>query len=241
MREYLARVSAQAACGAGEPASLARVPRASEHLARSSTPSGSHARTAHTPAPHTHPKEGQSHMWYVIQTTTGRENTVLHMIMRAVSDYATRESLSERDIVEECFSPRYRTAKKVDGVYVPTEELLLPGYLIAITDNPATLEVVLRNVPALSKILKNENAFTPLTDAETAWICAFTQKGDRVVDMSEGFKEGGRVVVTSGPLVGHEGLISRINRRKHLAYLQISMLGRNVEVKVGFNLVKKRE
>ena len=128
-------------------------------------------------------------MWYVIQTTTGRENTVLHMIARAVSDYASCEGLSERDIVEECFSPRYRTAKKVDGVYIPTEELLLPGYLIAITDNPATLEAALRGVPALSKILKNENAFTPLTDAETSWVCAFTQTGNRVVDMSEGLRK----------------------------------------------------
>ncbi len=180
-------------------------------------------------------------MWYVIQILSGHEKAVLSMIEHAVDECAESAPCSKRDILDECFSPRYRTTKLVRGEYVPVEELLLPGYLIASTRKPAKFESVLRDVPALTKMLRTENAFVPLREDEVAWICAFTQKGNRVVEMSEGFKEGGRVVVTSGPLVGREGLISRINRRKRTAFLQLSMLGRNVEVKVGFNLVKRRD
>ena len=57
--------------------------------------------------------------------------------------------------------------------------------------------------------------------------------------MSEGFKEGGVVRVTSGPLIGFEGMITKVNRRKHEAYLQIEIMGRKKEIKVGFNLVRK--
>ncbi len=144
-------------------------------------------------------------------------------------------------ILDECFSPRYRITRVVDGEYVDTEEPLLPGYLIASTRRADKLEAMLGAVPELARILKSENAFTPLREDEVAWICELTQKGHRVVEMSEGFREGGRVVVTSGPLMGHEGKIVRVNRRKKVAYLQVNMLGRTVGVQVGFNLVKKRE
>ena len=214
-------------------------------------------------------------MWYVIQITTGRENSVLRLIDRAVAEYAREHSVEPTDVLQECFSPRYRTARRVPAAhtstqpaapasasragvtsgphasgthaastparYLPTTELLLPGYLIAVTKNPAQLQMVLKRVPALSKLLKSENAFTPLTRQEVSWLCAFTQKGNRVVDMSEGFTQGGRVVVTSGPLMGYEGQIAHINRRKRTASVKMSMCGRTVEVKLGFHLVKKQD
>ena len=201
-------------------------------------------------------------MWYVIQITTGRENSVLRLIDRAVAEYAREHGVEPTDVLQECFSPRYRTARRQNATsastsragapapasaasaparYIPTTELLLPGYLIAVTKNPAQLQMVLKRVPALSKLLKSENAFTPLTRQEVSWLCAFTQKGNRVVDMSEGFTQGGRVVVTSGPLMGYEGQIAHINRRKRTASVKMSMCGRTVEVKLGFHLVKKQD
>ena len=180
-------------------------------------------------------------MWYVIQITTGRENSVLRLIDRAVAEYAREHGVEPTDVLQECFSPRYKTARRQNGAYTPTTELLLPGYLIAVTKNPAQLQTVLKRVPALSKLLKSENAFTPLTRQEVSWLCAFTQKGNRVVDMSEGFTQGGRVVVTSGPLMGYEGQIAHINRRKRTASVKMSMCGRTVEVKLGFHLVKKQD
>ena len=150
-------------------------------------------------------------VWYVIQVMAGREEAVARKIKRAAADFAEERGMAAADV----------------------------GYLVAVTSSAAVLDTALKRVPELTRILGNDNAFIPLKDDEAGWIDAFTRKGYRVVEMSEGFKEGGKVTVTSGPLVGYEGAITKIDRRKHEAYLQLEIMGRKKEVKVGFNLVRK--
>ena len=58
-----------------------------------------------------------------------------------------------------------------------------------------------------------------------------------MVPMSMGVKVGDDVVVTSGPLKGHEGLISEINRHKSVAVLRIQLCGRTVSARVGLGVV----
>ena len=178
-------------------------------------------------------------MWYVVQVMSGRERLVKEIVERAAAQRAEALGMREGELLEELFSPRYKTMARENGAWVPDEQPLLPGYLIAVTNRPELLDSALRRVPELTRILGSDKAFTPLSDDETAWISAFTQRGSRTVLMSEGFKEGGRVYVTSGPLVGREAMIVKVDRRKHVAYLQLEIMGRKKEVKVGFNLVRK--
>lgn len=178
-------------------------------------------------------------MWYVIQVLAGREEAVCAKIRRVTDDFADERRLDAGKVLEECFSPRYRTKVRRSGAWVDASEPLLPGYLIAVTGRIDLLDVALRRVPDFTRVLGNDNAFIPLRDDEAAWVDAFTHTGRRTVEMSEGFKEGGKVCVTSGPLVGYEGAITKVDRRKHVAYLQLDVMGRKKEVKVGFNLVRK--
>lgn len=57
--------------------------------------------------------------------------------------------------------------------------------------------------------------------------------------MSSGIIENDRVRILSGPLMGMEGNIRRIDRHKRIAYLEIEMFGRTVEMKVGLEIIKK--
>ena len=66
--------------------------------------------------------------WYVVQVKGGRE---------AATVAALRQVAGE-GVLEECFSPRWRTQRKVRGVWESVERLLLPGYVIAVTDFPAS-------------------------------------------------------------------------------------------------------
>lgn len=178
-------------------------------------------------------------MWYVIQVTTGRERALCEKVRRAADGLAEERGLDADEVLEELFSPRYRTRTRRDGAWADDEQPLLPGYLIAVTGRPDLLAQALRRVPDFARVLGNDDAFIPLADGEAAWIDAFTGAGRRTVEMSEGFKEGGKVCVTSGPLVGYEGAITKVDRRKHVAYLQLDVMGRKKEVKVGFSLVRK--
>ena len=57
---------------------------------------------------------------------------------------------------------------------------------------------------------------------------------------AEGIIENDQVIITRGPLKGHEGLIKKIDRHKRKAYLEMEMFGRKLETQVGLEVVVKR-
>lgn len=179
--------------------------------------------------------------WYALQVTSGKEQATINALERVLALYADAPGFEGVQAPAELFSPRYLTARAEGGEYIPVQKPLLPGYVIAITADAEGLNRMCRKVHSFARLLGNEEAFIPLSTTESDWLARFTGKGNRVVLESTGFKEGGRVVVTSGPLVGYEAQITRINRRKHEAYVSLSMLGRQVQVKVGFHLMRKSD
>ena len=130
--------------------------------------------------------------------------------------------------------------KQFRGQWRTCTATLFPGYLIVVTDRVDELESQLRRVPAFAWVLSNDGGFVPLERDEVAWIDAFTEKGHRTVGVSEGVIEGDRIIVLKGPLVGREGWIRKINRRKRTAYLEIDMFGRTIQTKIGLGIVRKR-
>ena len=96
-------------------------------------------------------------------------------------------------------------------------------------------------VPAFTRLLGNsDESFTHLTADEVAWLNAFTDVETHVVEMSEGIiTESDRVLVTKGPLRGHEGQIVRIDRHRRIAELEVHMFGRTKRIKVGLEIVRK--
>ena len=90
------------------------------------------------------------------------------------------------------------------------------------------------------RMLGNDNSFTPLAPDEVAWLEAFTTAKTHVVEMSQGVIEGDTVMVTEGPLKGREALITKIDRHKRLAYLDMHMFGRTKSVRIGLEIVRKR-
>lgn len=169
-------------------------------------------------------------MWYVIQTRSGREQYVKRLVERTVCPSCYKE----------VFIPRYEAMKRYRGEWIQRTFPLIPGYLFVITSDVNQLATELRQVPALTKLLGNEDMFTPLSNEEAAFVDKFTSNAHRVVNMSEGIIEGDRIVVLKGPLMNQEALIKRIDRHKRLAYLEVEILGRRKTVKAGLEIVRKR-
>ena len=169
-------------------------------------------------------------MWYVIQTMAGQEFQVCDLILRIIPS----------DLVSEVFVPRYEVMKKIKGLWTKRKEVLLPGYVFVVTKEPGKLKESLRGVPRFTRLLGNGDMFIPLDDREVSFVNAFTQPGNRIVELSTGVVEGDDVVILNGPLMGNIGLIKRIDRHKRLAYLEIEMLGRKKTVKIGLEIVSKR-
>lgn len=169
-------------------------------------------------------------MWYVVQTVGGQEKQVL----------ALMEKLVDPELIQELFIPQYEIMKRTLGEWKKRSEVLLPGYVFVVTDNPSKLQEALRSVSKFTRLLGNNDVFTPLDDLEIVFINAFTKPGHRVVEFSSGVIEGDEIVILNGPLMHQAGLITKIDRHKRLAYLEIDILGRVKTVKVGLEIVRKR-
>ena len=167
-------------------------------------------------------------VWYVIQVQTGREE----QIMEEAKCYQVQEYF------DEIFAPHSERKKKYLGKWHLETELLFPGYLFVITSRPEELYQALKRIPKLTKLLGTGEKWTPMTK-EDIEIVELLSGRERLVKFSEGYIQGDRVTVTSGPLKGLEGKISRIDRHKRLAWLKVELFGRTVELQAGLEVIRK--
>lgn len=163
-------------------------------------------------------------MWYAVWVRTGQEEKVLRMCKEILH--------------EQCFLPKYECARKQDGRWIKREEPLFPGYLFFISDDVETLIKELKVVPDFTKVLGDNQEPIALYQHEIDFLQKYTNE-NRVLEMSCGFLEGDRLVVTDGPLKDYQGKIVRIDRHKRLAMLEMEFFGRVVRTKVGVEVVRK--
>ena len=126
------------------------------------------------------------------------------------------------------------------------------GYLFLDSEDVDTLYQQLKKVPTLTKILGFRNwddesrntSFAPLHPEEEAFIRRLAlgegAAAPGVIDVS-GLElgEGSRVRVVSGPLMGMEEHIIRLDMHHGVAALEVKVLGRSVEMLVGVESLEK--
>jgi len=169
-------------------------------------------------------------MWYVIQTVSRQERRIKELLERS----------AVMKVIDEIAIPKAEFMRKRKGEWVRQKDLLLPGYLLLNTRRPERVAEALTKIGAFARILGNDDKFTPLIPQEVSLLERFTDNGHELVEMSEGLIEGDRVRIISGPLIGLESAIKKIDRHKRCAYLDMKLLGRTNEVRVGLEVVEKR-
>lgn len=163
-------------------------------------------------------------MWYAVWVRTGQEERVLQMCRTMLS--------------EQCFLPKYELKRKKDGQWVKVEKPLFPGYLFFASDNVEILVNGLKEVPEFTKVLGDGQRPIALYTNEVEFLQKYTNE-NKVLEMSCGFLEGDRLVVTDGPLKDYQGKIVRIDRHKRVAMLEIEFFSRIVRMTVGLEVVRK--
>ena len=166
--------------------------------------------------------------WYVIQVRTGSELVICEKIRQRVSD----------DLWEDCFVPQVEKLYKKEGKYRKVVAPLFPGYVFIVCEEPGPVMSALRKVSDFTKLLKTGDDFEALSDYEVDTL--LTLAGiNHTVEMSVGYIEGDKVYITSGPMVGQEGAVLKINRHKRQAEVEISFLGRPTKVSLPLEIVSK--
>lgn len=178
------------------------------------------------------------HVWYVVHVQSGGEGKACRYIKRAAELHLKAGGGS---VLKECFVPMFQCEQKFHGSYQLIQRNLFPGYVIAVTNNVNELNIVMRRIPTLTKILGNDQKFIPLDRTEMAFINSFTSEKHRVIRVSRAVAEGDQISVVEGPMVGREGWIKKINRRKGTALVETVMFGRLIQAEIGLAVVSKAE
>lgn len=187
--------------------------------------------------------------WHPIQVAAGREDHMCGEVLRAIAleeRFAAERAEaagrpSKGPIVREVFVPKARVGVKQGGKWLPGEETLLPGYLVAVTRDPARLAFALRRANGLARLVKQDNVFVPLPRESVEWMERHTQRGAAAVEMSEGYVEGGTLHVTAGPLAGREANVVKVDHRRKRAYLELEMFGRKITAQLGIRITRNRD
>lgn len=127
---------------------------------------------------------------------------------------------------------------KSNGSYEKRIQPLFPGYIFVITDTIDAFYDELKKVDGFKRVLKEGDFFTPISKEEAAFIAGFTDD-DYNIGMSEGYILDSKVYITSGPLLGREGVIKKIDRHKRLAIIELYFMGQPQLVRMPLEIVSK--
>ena len=167
-------------------------------------------------------------MWYVVQVRTGAEESIKQQCEKNI----------DREVMKRCFISYYEEQRSIRGEWVTLKKILFPGYIFVVTDKLDELYQNLKSIIGLTKLLGTGREIIPLTGEEERFLKKFGRE-EQVVVMSEGIIEQSQVKVTSGPLMGMEGYIRKIDRHKRKAWLEMELFGRKQMVQVGLEIVAK--
>ena len=183
----------------------------------------------------------QDCVWYVARVRAGSEDRVRQRC---------REQMCPR-LITDCYVFRYEEKRHVQGEWVLQEKILFPGYVFLVAGKAdrkkseteeaeygKCLEQELRDMEGAIGLLKVEGELVVLNDEEVNLLQTFGGHGQRV-GLSEGVIEHSKIRVYSGPLVGKEKYIRKIDRHKRRAVLEMPMFGGTKRVQVGLEIVSK--
>lgn len=144
------------------------------------------------------------------------------------------------------FVPRKVKLHKRQGKIIKFNEIVFKSYVFVETDmDYKTFSVkVLSEVKMHSAYFKtllhhDDKNMETLYPQEKAFLQSF-MNDQHIIEESIGFVEGDAVTILSGPLMGNDSIITKINKHKRVAYLNVSLMGRDLEIQVPLTIIYKK-
>lgn len=167
-------------------------------------------------------------MWYVIQTMKGKEKKVAEEVQYDVAKEDETVFIFENEL-----------EYKVNGKWVKDTNPFFPGYIFVDLDKEKAedFDIRLRKEKHPLKLLQADGKVTPIRPDEEEYL---TKIGgdEHIVRNSIGFRVDDMVSITSGSFMGWKGEIRKIDRHKRRAVICVPIMGRDVEVSIGLEIVK---
>ena len=177
--------------------------------------------------------EIQHDYWYAVQTFAGKEERV----KRFLGDHFCGCGL--------LYPKRLLTIRK-HAIVKTVQKPLFPGYFFVKTISPLgalqarnMIDTCAQMCSIPIKILGHgqqvgsvAHAYHAISQNEMRYVLFLIGQGE-LIGFSSYHKEGGKVRVVAGPLVGQEAIITRVNPRKNRITIQLTMFGAKHQIDVG--------
>lgn len=161
--------------------------------------------------------------WYVIHCFTGKEDEV-------------RRKVKGSDI-SMAIVPRRIMKERRRGVWSMIDRVVFPGYVFVKANMTSQAYYDMRCIPGVMRVLGIGRP-QPLPEDEVTLLLKLSQDG-KPLGLSEVFVEGEKVTVISGPLIGFEGHIVKLDARHFRARVNVSIFGEPRIVDLAANVIEK--
>ncbi|WP_105618944.1 antiterminator LoaP [Vallitalea okinawensis] len=165
--------------------------------------------------------------WYALFVLGGQEEKVKKSL--------DAEYGNEMEVI----IPTRQLRERKAGQWYQVKRKLFPGYVLIKSKMTVETYYQIKDTPGLIKLLRDEEEPLKIQDEELEVLNILIKNREGNIGISILFKENDQVKVVDGPLVGLEGLIKDINKRKGRAKVKLQFLGEERVIDLGIELVDK--
>jgi transcription termination/antitermination protein NusG len=180
-----------------------------------------------------HELEGKMN-YYAIQVKT-----------RAEAKFIKLFKAMHPEITLPVYFPQRRLDIRRKGQIKPSMSAVFPGYLfIEVENNEDILKYQwdFRRTDGFYRFLRSNQEITPLADRDLELVLHFIKNAGPVAGRSKVyFNENSRIVVVEGPLMGLEGRIIKVDRRKGRAKIKLDLYNDSFSIDLGFEVIGSME
>lgn len=148
--------------------------------------------------------------WYALFVLTGDEDKVKERL-----EY--RFAHSKLNFIV----PKRKLRERKEGKWEEKIRPIFPGYILVNGEIGMEEYYLFSGIPGLLRVLKDNCKPLEIPEEDVAVIKRLTGRGE-IIDHSTVLLESGKVVVVDGPLLGLEGLIQSIDKRKGRAKVRLT-------------------
>jgi transcriptional antiterminator NusG len=167
----------------------------------------------------------------------------LQVKSRCEGKYIKLFKLRHPDLPFSLYAPLRRMPIRRKGVIRHTDSLIFPGYIFVETgedDNFSAYKSAFRSITGFYRFLKSNQNICPLAGRDLKVVLHFIRKTGAVAGLSKVFfNEQSRIVVVDGPLLGLEGKIIKVDKRKGRAKIKLDLYGDSFAIDLPFEVMDR--
>lgn len=171
--------------------------------------------------------------WYAICVKTGYEDDFCRY-----TDIIRDQRYAEIEYT--LLVPKRKIFERKQGIWREVVKTMFPGYVLLETDLIQDFFLHSRNSPHVIRFLRENSHFLEVKKDEIEQILRLADY-QGLIEISKAFVENERVRITEGPLLGREGIIKKIDKRKGRAKVKFTINQKVFLIDLGIEFMKKIE